>query len=492
MNLTDISPTIINSLKNKKILILGLGREGRSTYEFLRQILPDVQLTLADQNHLENLNTFWQTEIADNQLTKTQLGADYLQNLTNFDLIFKTPGIPLNIPELNSAEEYGVFFSSNLQLFLQILTAWQKQTQTSFKNTNLPLPLLIGVTGTKGKSTTSSLIAHVLQENNLPVTLVGNIGTPALSQLKQISANGIVVMEMSSHQLAQLSISPDIAVVQKITSEHLDYYQNQQKYIDAKKPITKYQKVDQYIIYNPSWIHTKEVAEQGLSQKIHYGNGTNNLNSDVQVYIKNNKLILKDSKTKISVINIENSPLLGQHNLFNIMPSIAVGTLLKIEPQNIAQAIQTFQPLPHRLEKVAEINGVTYVNDSLATMPDAAVSAIKAFPDKNIVLLAGGHERHQSFTELAQTILKAQIKGLILFPPTGKRLWEAVKKQAEKKQIPAPKHLFVENMKTAVKQAQELAQTGDLVLLSPAAASFGVFKNYQDRGEQFKQVALSI
>jgi UDP-N-acetylmuramoylalanine--D-glutamate ligase len=474
-----------------------LGQEGLSTYRFLRQHLPEKKLTIADQKKLEQLPAKLQAELnADAKLSFIGGETRYLSNLNQFDVIFKTPGIPLHLPQIQEAQQQGVLISSNLQLFFEIVETWKQELQSKLKveidgkSSTLLQPITIGVTGTKGKSTTTALIHHILSENNLDSVLVGNIGQPALDKIDQTTSKGKLVIELSSHQLDQLKISPDIAVIQRVVAEHLDYYPNPEAYYASKQAITKYQKVNQYVIYNPQWQHTRELAVLSQGKKLTFHLKFKQ-NSDSLVYIKSYYLTFRDNKHEEQIIALKDIPLLGKHNFNNVAPAIIVGKLLGLSGAQIGQAIHTFKPLPHRLEKIAEKNGVLYVNDSLATMPDAAIAALETFKDRPVILLAGGHERHQDYSGLASTILKNQVKALALFPKNGQRLQQEIEKQAQELNLSAPPSKIVKSMPEAFEFIQQHVQAGDVVLLSPGAASFGVFQNYKDRGEQFRQLALN-
>jgi UDP-N-acetylmuramoylalanine--D-glutamate ligase len=491
-----VSQEILQELSHQKILILGLAREGWSTYNFLRQHLPQKQLGLADKKNLLELKSKWKKVAKSDKNLKLHLGEEHLKALPQYDLVIKTPGIPSTLAPINQAVKDGVQLSSNLGLMLTIIQKWQQQNQQELKtklegkSDILLEPITIGVTGTKGKSTTASVIHHVLESAGLETILVGNIGTPALSKINQITSKTKLVMEMSSHQLADLKSSPDVAVIQRITSEHLDYYADTQAYVNSKKSITRYQKENQYIIYNSHWPKTQEVAQLSPGHHLHFQTKPN---SDGLVYIKSQKLTFRDNSAEQTIIDTSAVPLLGQHNLINIMPSIIVAKLFGIKTDQIKQAISTFKSLPHRLELVAEKEGVKYYNDSLATMPEAAISALSVFADHPIILLAGGHERDQDFGPLAKKILEQKVKSLILFPPTGKRIWERVEEMSQKLDLSPPLyHHFVEEMPKAVQIANQEADSGDIVLLSPGAASFGCFESYKDRGQQFRQEVKSL
>ncbi|MEA2056810.1 MAG: UDP-N-acetylmuramoyl-L-alanine--D-glutamate ligase [Patescibacteria group bacterium] len=492
-----IPENIISRLLTKKILILGLAKEGWSSYQFLRKNLPEKIIGLADQKTQPDLEKKWQDTINTDSNLKLHLGPDHLDSLTEYNLILKTPGIPSTLKPIKNAINGRVELSSNLELMLKIVSNWQEQEKKSLdvKLKKAPdtlfEPITIGVTGTKGKSTTASIIHHVLKSAGLDSVLVGNIGTPALDRINQITSKTKLVIEMSSHQLADLKLSPDIAVIQRITSEHLDYYQNQQEYVNSKKAITMYQKVNQYVIYDHEWPTTQQIANLSSGHHLNFSLEEKN---DSLVYSKNNELVFRDKKgLKEAIIATSEVPLLGEHNLVNTMPSILIAKMFGLANKQIQQAISTFKPLPHRLELVTKKNGVEYYNDSMATMPDAAMSALLVFANQPIILLAGGHERNQDFVPLANSIVKHNVKSLILFPPTGERIWQEVEKILREQESTKPiDHHLVSNMDEAITIAANSAVTEDIVLLSPGAASFGCFANYQDRGEQFRRAVFAL
>ena len=306
-----ISQTIINRLSQEKIGILGLAREGLSTYHFLRKILPEQRLTLMDEQPLKNFSQSVQQEFDHDPYLNLQLGTNSLAHLSTFTLLFKTPGIPATMPAIQQALGQGTRLGSNLQLFLEIVNQWQQLNQQELSITinghssTLLEPITIGITGTKGKSTTAAVIHHVLQANGCETLFVGNIGQPALDKIDQIKSNTKLVLELSAQQLAQLEVSPDIAIIQRVTSEHLDYYQNTQAYIDSKKPIAMYQKVNQYIIYDPQWPHTREIAQLSQAKKLTY-DLSNKVKNDALIYIKDHKLTFRDINEEI-IINTNNS-----------------------------------------------------------------------------------------------------------------------------------------------------------------------------------------
>lgn len=495
---------VIQDIKKKNIAILGLGREGLSTYQFIRQYLPEKKLAVIDQQPADKFNPAVMKNLQlDDNLT-LKLGEHYLDQIDQYQLIIKTPGIPADLPQIKKAISHGAKLSSNMQLFFTIFENYRNKLlanrQTKKSESELKLPLIIGITGTKGKSTTASLIHHLLKTAHYQSFLVGNIGQAALSFINQVTAKSFLVTELSCHQLQSLNFSPQIAVIQEVNPEHLDYYPDVESYIQAKTSIAKYQNNQQYkVIYNNASVNTAKIAS--LSQGQPYPYDFNQIKNDSLLYIKDDYLIFNDTllakiqkphqriKTDIKnpkIISLQQLTLLGKHNLNNIAPAIIIAKSLNIPNSIIEQALKTFQPLEHRLEKVATIKKVIYINDSLATTPEASINAIISFPPGKVILIAGGHERKQDFQQLASIIKQYQVKALILFPLTGQRIEKAVKNF----QVEIPIY-HVTQMKAAVQKAKSLAQAQDVVLLSPAAASYNLFKDYADRGQQFKKYILS-
>ena len=525
-NQTQPSPKLLKAwrqhpavwkLRGQKLAILGLGREGWATYQWLRQVLPTQPLVLGDVKPLSQLASHWQTALAADPLANFWGGPRFLelvcqptQNPANRpDYLLVTPGLRTDQSAIQAALAAGSQLHSQTQLFFELCPG-----------------KIIGVTGTKGKSTTSSLIYHVLIENSLPAVLVGNIGTPALSRLGEITPQTWVVMELSCHQLQHLTLSPHIAVIQNITSEHLDYYPNTAAYVTAKSAIAKWQTADDRVIFAPELATPSAMAALGKAKPLTF-RVTNRAGAAThpsatpespRVWLADDQFWLAKAATPLegqAVIAIKDLPLLGHHNLYNVAPAIIVGAELGLSPFQIAAAIKTFQTLPHRLQKVAEIADVIYYDDSLSTTPEATMAGLQSFQGQWLILLAGGYERHQDFGELAGVILKTQVRAVVLFPTTGIRLWQAIKTAwknlepyAAKLGMALPAHAEVATMTEAIAAARKFLpesktnpqkSTGEakiatkiknqkaVVLLSPASASFNTFKDYHDRGLKFQE-----
>jgi UDP-N-acetylmuramoylalanine--D-glutamate ligase len=459
---------ILRELEKKRILILGMGREGISTYEFLRSRFPDKKLAVADKNDLEHLDKQFTHDLEKDTRVEIFTGRDYMKRVVNFDVVFKTPGIPYTIYEIQEAAKHNSIYS-NTSLFFDIFGG-----------------SIIGITGTKGKSTTTRLIFDVLSAGGIKTKLMGNIGIPPLSVLDDVSPDTIVVTELSSHQLYDMKRSPHIAVLQGIFQEHLDYYKDFAEYVSAKSNITRFQDAEDYLIYNHDNQISSDIANASKAIKLSFG-----LENDptLNCFFDQGWLSVNFNSAVERIHNSTNLKLMGRFNLVNVMPAILIGKLLEIPSTRIRYAIESFRPLEHRLEFVAESKtGVRFINDSLSTTPESAINAIEAFPPKSVILLTGGYDRKQNFHLLARKIFERGVRALLLFPTTGSRIWEEVKKlDMDKPQI---FHREVSTMEDAVVEALNISESGNVVLMSPASASFNQFIDYRDRGDQFKSLVL--
>jgi len=424
----------INSLEKKKILILGIGREGADSFVFLRKKFPKKKLFIADKKELNELDL--KTRKMFDKNTELFLGNDYLKNIKSFDVILKSPGISL----------------SSIKKYLGKKTKVIGQTDLFFDNC---LGMIIGVTGTKGKSTTSSLIYSVLKEAGLKAHLVGNIETPSLSFLLRAKKEDVFVYELSSHQLQGLQVSPRIAVFLNIYPEHLDYYKDFKEYFSAKANICKYQKKDDYFIFNPKMKEIKELAKKVKSKKIE-------INSlDFSGFFKENQEFLE-------ITHIDN--LVAALNVFKI---------LDIKEEKIIKALKKFKRPEHRLEFIGEKKGIRFYDDSISTIPEAAVFALDSLGSDVETVILGGYDRGIRFEKIGERLSKSDVKNLILFNPSGEKILKTVKGKM--------KHVFVKDMEEAVKQCFKMTSKGKICLLSPASPSFGTFKDYKERGDLFKK-----
>ncbi len=432
---------------NKKILILGMAREGVDSLRYFLKKYPSAQIGAADRLELTGLNEPARELLARNPQICFFGGDDYLSAINDYDLIVKSPGVPIHLPEIEAAYRQGKITS---------------QTEIFFEKCP---GKIIGVTGTKGKSTTASIIYEILKKSGRNVFLLGNIGQPLLSYLDIGGRETFFVCELSAHQLYNLKSSPHIAILLNIYPEHLDYYQNYKEYIRAKANIALYQSKNDYLIYNSGIPEIVAIAARSTAQKI------------------------AANEYKWSFPGW--TGLIGDFNLENAKIGAIVGCLLGVSNETVNAAISEFKPLANRLEFVGSFFGINCYNDSLSTIQESAAAAIRGLGGAVSTLIAGGFDRGQPFDKLAVAILDSNVKTLILFPATGDRIWEEVKNQAaianKNERLLKLKHYFVETMEEAVNFVFSETKKGEICLLSAASASFGQFADYADRGNRFKE-----
>lgn len=436
---------LLNYLEDKKILILGFGIDGKSTYNFLRKHFPKKQLLICDmkENYEEELKT--------DEFVKCIYNNEYLDCVDDIDLIFKTPGISFKDTDITKFEGK---LTSQIELVFEYINAYT-----------------IGITGTKGKSTTSSLMNAVLQKNGKNSMLLGNIGVPLFDRLEEFEDDTILVIELSSHALQYIKKSPDIAILLNVFEEHLDHYKSYNEYIDAKYNIFKFQNESDYALYN---IDNEVIASRELNtnaQKI----AISMKEKTSDIYIDGNKIYYKD---KLVYVDDEKRHILGNHNLNNIMFVLMVSCIMNLDTDLTKQAIDEFMPLEHRMEYVGKFDGVDYYNDSIATIPESTINAIETLKNVNTILV-GGKDRGVELTELINYLNNSNIENIICLPKTGEYI--------------APKMIgknvfLVENLEQAVKIAKEKTKKNTICLLSPAASSYGYFKNFEERGKIFKEL----
>lgn len=438
---------LINYFQNKKILILGFGREGQSTYKLIRKYIKEQTLYIADRK--ENFEKDYEFLSQDKNI-KCISGESYLENLEEYDLIMKSPGI--SFVGLDTSKFYNNI-KSQLELLLEFFDMFT-----------------IGITGTKGKSTTSSLIYKVLKEQNVKSMLLGNIGVPVFDYIDTIPDDTTLILEMSSHQLEYMKLSPNISILLNIYPEHLDHYESFEKYAEAKCNIFKYQKKSDYFIYNSDdetinkFLKDEEAKKYKVSLK---GNG--------DIYLKGENIYFKDKE-----IYNTNTPrnLLGEYNLNNIMFVLAVSEILKLDISKTIKSISDFKTLEHRLEFVGEYNGILYYDNSIATIPKATIEAVKAL--KNVdTLIIGGMDRGLDYTDFVKFLNESDISNIICMPKTGHDI---------AKKLKDGKAYVVNTLDEAVEIAKKHTTKGRVCLLSPAAASYGFFKNFEEKGNIYKEL----
>jgi UDP-N-acetylmuramoylalanine--D-glutamate ligase len=437
----------LEDLEKKSIIILGFGTEGQATYDFLRRRWPSKPLAIADRRELGEFPSDLRSRLQSDPAIRLSFGPDYMDIVDEqkYDAIIKTPGIPASSEAITRADKAGCILTSHSQIFLS----------------NYPREKVIGVTGTKGKSTTTSLIHHILKCAGIPAELVGNIGQPPLTRIDEASEGTYFVHEFSSHQLAEIQTSPHIAVLLNIVPEHLDYYTSFEQYVAAKENITKFQTADDYLVYAADYPIPTAIAKRSKAASIPFS----------------------AADRMDHILDAREIPLPGKFNQQNVRAAIAVASLLNVPAEIMGDAIRSFRPLPHRLERVGTYNRITFYDDSIATVPDATLAALEALGPAVQTLLLGGHERNIDFTQFGQQ-LPPNVKTIILFPPTGIRIWNAIEKNSKNPVL--PEAFFVRDMEQAVRIAYQHTDPERICLLSPASPSFGTFKDYRERGDLFQ------
>ncbi len=430
----------LETLKNKKILIVGFGVEGKAAHAYVARHFPESIIAVADKN----------TD-----------GVGYLDKQKEYDIAIKTPSVP--------KENLTITYTTTMNIFMA--NAKGK---------------VIGITGTKGKSTTTSLIYEMLLKEHKNVYLGGNIGNSPLEFLDTLNEQSWTVLELSSFQLQDLKYSPHIAVLLMITQEHIDYHKSFEEYLSAKRNILRFQKSTDFAILNRDYPPSNESDILTDATVFHV---SRERACDKGCFIQDQKVKIKDQKSENNIIDVEDIKLLGKHNLENVCAAVMAATLAGVSKQNITSVLQSFKGLPHRLEFVGQKNDIEFYNDSLATVPQATIEALEALPDTE-TLIAGGHDRGIDYADLGEYLVKTQVKTLILFPTTGEKIWEAVCKAMS--EASRPEKFDVTTMGQAVRIAASETSPGKICLLSPAAASFGIFKDYKDRGEQFKKAIENL
>ena len=500
--------------KNKKVAVLGLGVEGLSSVSFL--IKKGAIVTVLDRKKKEELVSLFRhsgkprltgriqnlsgqrvTAVRDSGVatlprmtgmtTEIIGGENYLKDLDKFDVIVRSPGVKRNLKELLKAEKKGVIITSQTKIFFDLC----------------PSPI-IGVTGTKGKGTTATLIYEMLKKQGLSAYLGGNIGKPPFDFLDRLTSKSWVVLELSSFQLQDLGKSPadakamagkpHIAVMLMTTSEHLDYHKDVYEYVDAKRNILRFQKPSDFAIINRDYSASSEsdIHTQAKIFKV-----SRERECEKGCFVKDGKVVVSSKFSKeTEIIKTKDILLPGKHNLENVCAAVMAATIVGVSKENIVKVLKTFKGLEHRLELVREIDGVKYYDDSFSTTPETAIAAIKSFKNPEIIIL-GGSSKGSDFRELGIVISNAKnIKAIIGIGAEWNRIKAnfqfSILRQAQDKFFNFQLIEGCKNMHEIVETAAKISNKGDVVLLSPACASFDMFKNYKDRGEQFKREVKKI
>ena len=447
-------------LKGKTVAFCGVGRTHMPLIKLFQE--KGAVVTVRDQRPLEKLGE--NGEILRSLGVELRLGEDYLQDL-NEDIIFRTPGMRYHLPQLEEARARGCAVTSELELFFRLCPC-----------------KIYGVTGSDGKTTTTSIIAEFLKAQGRTVHLGGNIGKPLLPEIESIAPEDVAVVELSSFQLISMRESPDVAVVTNLSPNHLDVHKDMQEYIDAKKNILLHQGALSRTVLNAGNDITAAFAPEVRGDCWMFRRGApveRGVWCDGEsIYVHGEKLL------EIAQIKIP-----GWHNVENYMAAIAA-VWGDVEPQTIRHVAETFAGVEHRAEFVRELGGVKYYNDSIATSPTRVISGMLSLFPQKILMIAGGYDKHIPFEPLGPAVCEKVIT-LILLGSTAQKIQDAVMAAPQYREG-CPEILRVETMEEAVAAAAAHAQPGDIVSLSPACAAFDLYPNFEVRGRHFKEIVNKL
>lgn len=452
-------------IRYRKVAIIGLGVSNIPLIDYMYQ--KKARVTVFDDREKESIPKELMDKI---ELYKFEysFGENNLKKLINFDIIFRSPSCLPTKPELLEEAKRGAIVTTEIEMLMKMCPC-----------------KTIGVTGSDGKTTTTSLISAILKQAGYHTYLGGNIGTPLFTKLPEIKPEDIVVLELSSFQLMGMKVSPNIGVITNITPNHLNIHKDYQEYIDAKKNIFKYQNKNDRIVLNYDNEITRKCAKEAEAQVVFFSSKEKLENG----FIVDGKMI-KECQDNIRehILDTQDVILKGEHNYQNIATALAATkTLVNLE--DAVETIKKFKSVEHRLEFVKEINHVKWYNDSASSSPTRTISGIQAF-DEELILIAGGYDKNLDYTPLAKPIVD-KVKTLLLIGQTSGKIFEAVKQEMER-QNKDVRIYMCDTLKETVDIANRIAKEGQVVLFSPGSASFDMFKNAYDRGNQFKNLVNKL
>ena len=448
-------------LKGKKVLLVGLAKTGISTIKCLAKYGADITVNdIKTEDQLEEIIA----EIKDIDGIKYILG-HHPEDIADIDMVVVSPGVPLDLPFIKKVIE------ENKELIGEVELAYELANK----------PYFVGITGTNGKTTTTSLTGEIFEKAGKETYVVGNIGNPVIDAVQAANEGASFVTELSSFQLESIKdFKPSVSAVLNITEDHMNRHHTMENYIDAKARVFMNQDKNDFCVLNYDDELTRALAEKCNANVVFFSRLEK---LEKGVYVENGDIII-DINEKINLMKVCELSLPGGHNLENCMAAAAMAYVSGIDIEVIREVLKTFKAVEHRLEFVKEVEGVKYVNDSKGTNPDSTIKAVQAY-ENPIILIAGGYDKGSTYDELLE-IAKKNVKTLVLLGQTADKIEEAARR------IGFTDIHRVEDMKEAVKTCHDIAKEGDIVLLSPACASWGMYKNFEVRGEDFKDNVNSL
>ena len=454
-------------IKGKYVAIMGMGISNTPLIKYLMDL--DANITVFDKKTEEELDKALIEEYAI-QGVKFSLGENYLKNLVGYDIIFRSPSMRSDTPELEKELDRGAILTSEIEMLIDLCPG-----------------KIIAVTGSDGKTTTTTLIYKMLQEANYHCYLGGNIGIPLFAKIDEMKPEDIIVLELSSFQLMTLKKSPQIAVVTNVSPNHLDIHKSYEEYIEAKKNIFKYQDKDGIVVLNYDNDITRDFSLEAKGEVRYF---STKVKLDDGVILDNDIIKISDGKIRTQIINTDEILLLGRHNIENACTAIAAVKDL-VPPECIVKVLTTFKGVEHREEFVRTINGARWYNDSIGSSPTRTIAGLLSFKNK-VILIAGGYDKHLDYTDLGRYIVD-HVKVLILLGQTREKIKVAtcaeLANRENKIDLPI---IECDTLEEAVKSAYDIAKEGDTVFFSPASASFDMFKNFEERGNKYKELVEKL
>ena len=452
-------------ITGKKVAIIGLGVSNIPLLDYFYQL--HCKVSIFDKREEEKLDK-QAVEKIQNDAFELYTGQDAMKHLVGFDVIFRSPSCRPDTPEIVKELERGAILTSEIEMLMQTCPG-----------------TIIGITGSDGKTTTTNLIYYILKEKGYHCYLGGNIGIPLFTKVKEMKPEDIVVLELSSFQLMDMQVSPHISVITNISPNHLDIHKSYEEYIEAKKNIFKYQSKDDILVINYDNTITRDFKIEAKGNVVYFSR-----KQKLEDGVICDSGIIKSCTEKVRrhILNTKDILLRGGHNHENICAAIAATATL-VEPEIQFDAIQKFKGVEHRLEFVREIKKVKWYNDSIGTSPTRTIAGLNSFSEK-IVLIAGGYDKHLDYTPIAKPIV-ANVNKLILMGATAPKIEEAVIQELEMQGKELPIY-HCNTLQETVEKAYEIANDGEIVLFSPASASFDMFKNFEERGEMFKELVQKM
>lgn len=451
--------------RGKKVAIIGIGVSNLPLLEYFYDL--NARVTIFDSKESNQISVEAMQKIEKYGFEFIG-GKDSLSRLKGFDIIFRSPSCMPDRPELVEAVENGAVLTSEIEMVLKLAPC-----------------KVIGVTGTEGKTTTTTLINEIIKKSGRKTYLGGNMGKPIFTKIRNIKPENIIILELSSFQLSDMDISPDISVVTNIYPDHLNVHKSYEEYREAKKNIFKHQLENGIVVLNYNNEFTREFAKEANGKVIFFS--SKEKLDDGFIYDKADGTIKYcEDGVRRHIIKKDNIKLRGIHNYENICAALAAtSSIVDVDTQ--IKAIEEFTGVEHRLEFVRELNNVKWYNDSIGTSPASTIAGLNSF-DEDIILLAGGSDKGLDYEEVGKTIAR-KVRALILTGPTSEKIENATKQALNGKSIEI---YYTSNMQESVNLAKDIAKAGDVVLLSPASASFDLYKNFEERGHQFKDCVNNL